>query len=580
MKNLYLILLLLLVGSSSFGQEKINEYKSSEILEGIGLKLEKGNLEGALSLIDQISPNDSIYESLQITKSYCLLNTGQFKKAEAFLEKNLKKKEYFLDRDSYYLNLLITLANLEKHKEQEERAKAAIEEFPYNASFYYYLADAQHEQGKHNEAFESVTRAISLHPTKPSYQFLAGDLYMEQGKMAEGLMHYNMGLLFTENRNYLGTVEQLMSKRAAAEDAKFVKQMEDDRLEDVNLMMGNLVALSKKYKIEGKFDFALCKQNYLIQEAIPSISSDQNKWIDKYIKFHQWVKETDQFVPFSLCLLQSSNNDKIVAQVKKEQRSLKLFYQEALKKIEELFKENSFMIDGEVKNFDCYFESGNLRGFGDRLSEEGLHGNWYLINNGIIEEKGAFDDKGERTGNWESFHENKQIDSKGSYANGEYDKNFKLFDTDGKNSLELNYDNGVLQGELLVYDNGILKETKTFDKGELDGEYISYFSNTDKLVSYKGVYKAGKAEGTHYYYYPNGSLQTSKEFKDNTQTGIEKFYHPTGDLDYSITVENDKYEGTVSNLNTKGDTIQISYYKNGERTGEWIEFYESGVVMY
>jgi antitoxin component YwqK of YwqJK toxin-antitoxin module len=102
-----------------------------------------------------------------------------------------------------------------------------------------------------------------------------------------------------------------------------------------------------------------------------------------------------------------------------------------------------------------------------------------------------FTHNGKKTGIWESYHNNGQLWSKGSYKNGKK------------------------EGYWEYYDNG-------------------------QLIS-KGLYKDGLRDGIWEYYWNNGQLNMRGSFKDDKRDGIWEDYYRNGQLESKVEWDNDKY---------------------------------------
>jgi antitoxin component YwqK of YwqJK toxin-antitoxin module len=276
-----------------------------------------------------------------------------------------------------------------------------------------------------------------------------------------------------------------------------------------------------------------------------------------------------------------------------------------------------------------YYENGKLMQSGP-MKDSIIYGQWkFFYDNGKLKEQGTFiiddslntgewtyryimplkDEKGNiihepdslwsrayraerekknlhicKEGDWESYHENGTIKSKGKYEKGWLSSKWTEYSTSGQLILESYYEksrpihkwnywypNGQLMkiiqytdsSKLLLeaYDkkgnvkiikgNGIFYESHpsdtsksilaTYKNGILNGQYVQYFDN--RKIEEKGQFKNGKTDGKWIYYYYYYGLSLVRNYKDGLPHGY--FYR----------------------FSTLGDTTQVRYFVNGLEHG-------------
>ncbi len=190
---------------------------------------------------------------------------------------------------------------------------------------------------------------------------------------------------------------------------------------------------------------------------------------------------------------------------------------------------------------------------------------------------------------------NKDVHSKsGQRLNGFY----KILHND--NSYQLaNFKDGLLDGPYKdCTKRGVVLREGTFTNGEKDGEWLIYYNSG--VLERKEMYRKGKAEGLWSFYkamnpkpnrevvyknnemveeklyHYNGSLGRTGYFKDELKTGEWIEYFESGKIfeitNYSANQKNGMYEKYYSN----GQLRQKGTYKNDKPVGNWISYFEDG----
>ena len=252
------------------------------------------------------------------------------------------------------------------------------------------------------------------------------------------------------------------------------------------------------------------------------------------------------------------------------------------------------MKNGEWKNFDYYgkllelknYKSDKLDGAfkkysGDVVIEEGtysnglMNGSWkFYYNSSKIKASGKFlnSDGGNigstgipingREGIWVLYHENGNKKQSCSYEKGKIQGQFFKYHTNGKISHDLTYKNDTLIGDFFnFFESGVLEISGYYINGIRSGEYKKYFETGE--ISVQGTFVNGKFEGNYMYHLKNGN-----KFK-----GIMK----NGTMDYN---------GSTAKVYSTSGSIIDAYYENGqwykeksvEELNEEIDKFETSVT--
>ncbi|WP_010179137.1 toxin-antitoxin system YwqK family antitoxin [Aquimarina agarilytica] len=154
------------------------------------------------------------------------------------------------------------------------------------------------------------------------------------------------------------------------------------------------------------------------------------------------------------------------------------------------------------------------------------------------------------------MYEDKKLLAIGLRKEGKEIGIWEVFDDHGKLNAEGAFDNeGKKTGEWKWFNKeGKLNHTINYLHDELEGKYTSYYKTGG--VDFEYVNKKGKVDGVYRDYNEYGALIEVKNFIDGDLQGEYKSY-------YNIGKEAKEYVGT---------------YKNGQFSGELINYYDNGQV--
>jgi antitoxin component YwqK of YwqJK toxin-antitoxin module len=98
--------------------------------------------------------------------------------------------------------------------------------------------------------------------------------------------------------------------------------------------------------------------------------------------------------------------------------------------------------------------------------------------------------------------------------------------------IERPYKNGLLEGVVKVYREGILHVEIPYRNGLTEGIFKLYHDNGKPMS--ETPYKNDLKEGIARLYYENGQLYEETPYKNNLKEGYEMAYTENGQLDYKI----------------------------------------------
>ena len=184
----------------------------------------------------------------------------------------------------------------------------------------------------------------------------------------------------------------------------------------------------------------------------------------------------------------------------------------------------------------------------------------------------------QREGYWEGYYETGQLRYSGFFENGKEKGVFKYY-----------YKSGNLEKELLYITPGIYAKAKMYYSNKLIkalGEYClkqrcgtwEYFNDIGKIIC-KENYKNGVLDGDYIIYF-DGILTDFHTYKNNKKNGISKSFFLSGNIKIISNYFNNKLNGEYVAFSEDGKMIQKGNYINGFREGEWYIYNEKKIINY
>ncbi len=262
-----------------------------------------------------------------------------------------------------------------------------------------------------------------------------------------------------------------------------------------------------------------------------------------------------------------------------------------------LDKQMGYALDSLHGSYIVYFPEGTINTVGSyEYGKKTGHWLWNLPDGKGVEMEGDFESN-LQVGPWEYYYSSGELSYKANYSKGLRSGEWLYFYKDStpyRKGVYLNdlkqgfwqtwYEDGTLlmQGSYMegkefgvwenFWENGRIKNKATFKDGKLDGYWVSYTPNGTLILS--GTYKNGLKNGHWQEFYNNGALKEEVQYK------IKKLKNSNGGIVImgmkSIqSVQHGPYK-TYSQIDFT--VKQSGKFKNGLKTGKWIDYYPGGVV--
>ena len=176
------------------------------------------------------------------------------------------------------------------------------------------------------------------------------------------------------------------------------------------------------------------------------------------------------------------------------------------------------------------------------------------------------------------FYENGQISSEGYFVNGVKNGKFKSWTEKGILTAKWEMLDGEEHGFIKCwYENGVKKREGVLNRGIENGIFKDWDENGDPIVA--GKYKNGKKDGEWTYWEENGSIKV-RTYRNDTLWGYtyEFLVDSISKLHVIGQFEKGMEEGLWKWFDSDSILYQTAVYKNGDFTGEYIQYYKDGKV--
>jgi antitoxin component YwqK of YwqJK toxin-antitoxin module len=239
--------------------------------------------------------------------------------------------------------------------------------------------------------------------------------------------------------------------------------------------------------------------------------------------------------------------------------------------VKEIEQYNNGKAEGTYKS---YHEGGGLSTEGQNTKDNG-QGEWkYYYESGKLKEKRNYINDTEE-GIHEEYYENGQISRAYIAKKGKINGELTEYNKVGK----------VLSKS--IYDNGIVRSAKYFDRSGLQLSSTVIKDNFINVVSYTpdGLKKAhfgydqkGQLGGIDTIFYPSGKINQLKEYKNGELNGNYISYYLNGNKKSEINMTDGKANGYYTSFYVDGKTETEGWVIEGRDQGEWDYYDEQGKI--
>jgi uncharacterized protein len=580
-----LSLSILLFSLLSFSQDKIPYIDYDDIAEEVAKYSGEEKYNKVLQSLAKVNKNDSTYCAILTSKSYYLIMQENYADAVQAADEGLNIDCTSSSTLFLIMNKGVALENMEKYQDAIDLYDKGLERFPANHKLWFNKATCYEKMKNYPKAIEAYQKVITMNPLYRNAHLFLGNLCYRQNLTTQALMCYNMALLVEPDSDRAFSLLRLLNEAMSGKneyepDEDLVISEDDEAFEDINLILDNRIALSKKYKIDNDIDIAVVRQTHAMLEQLEDFEGNGGFWDKRYVPLYKWIKENDQFDNFVYTITYSIQNEKFKKIVEKNIDKITEFIGGFIAETYDVMSPQDKMVDGTDKQVHYYYSNQVLQAEGQMEGETSI-GDWIFYDeNGSLSGKGTYNDKGERTGDWSWYYDNGQLKETAVYSDGELNGKNASWHRNGKPYVQTAFKNGKFDGEYKYYlESGALKQKKYYKEDELEGKYLAYFNVGDVLLPEFDVdYIAGKAQNNALEYYAHGDVYSNIEFKEGKRNGLETQYYWNKQKSMEASYSDDALNGPYIKYYPNGQIQEQGQSVDGMFDGPWKSYYLDGTL--
>lgn len=555
------------------------EYYDGDSLITKGQRLHDAEAyEEAIATYKEVDKLDPQYLKANYEIAYSLSSLEKYEEAIQHLQpfyETGKFKEFPL----MYVARGNALSNLKRYEESEKTFSEGMEYLNNHSGYYFNYGLMAYQNKDLQKSIDMLMKTIDINPNSSRAYYLLGAIAFENGWLSEGSLFMLAYLTNTPGDSYTNdAIIKLNSKMSQypKKNDKISFSKSGDDFSELDIILRNQLPLNEKYKLKLSLDDILPRHIQAICEYAVEHKGNKGFLESVFIPYLSDIQQMNLVEGFTLYTLLSK--------------------EEALSKA---FKSNKAKVTAYIEN---YHQNKLWPKFSRR---ERMHfGSKKFVN---------------------IFIEDDQPFLVGEVINEKYQGKFTVMNTIGQPKSELNYKDGMQEGEQIYFsDDGKINERTHFKSDKKNGSATFYYDNGNQAAVYQyvddilegnfttfyllggkqceGSYSQDKLTGKHTCYYTNGIISSQKNFANDLYDGKIIYFYDNGDTSaiehytagvmngvvkkflpmhqqiYLANVENDNiitstnyyYNGKVENELTtiKGEKKQISYYENGKIKNE------------
>ncbi|MBI2967173.1 MAG: hypothetical protein HYY40_05095 [Bacteroidetes bacterium] len=541
---------------------------------------DKGDYEDAFRTFDSIPLNDSNYIAALYEKSYSCMKMNKYDSVIALCREGLSYRSRF---DSDFYNNIGTAYDDKKMGEEALKIyDEGISRFPKSHLLRFNKAVALEKMERYADAIAAYKEAIAINPFFPTAHIRLGLLCAGEGKYCQAMLCFNTFLTLEPNSDrafmILKYFNDMLGENPKIEPKNIALSAAGDDFSEIDLLIKNRVALNINYKIKSKLKLPVVKQNHLLLEKLEYRKNDPGFWMQTYVPFYKKLFSEGWFDAFTYHNLQSTTNEQLMKDVKKNGSSIKKFSDWAIGEWLKTHENQSMVIDAKSKPVVYFYTTVKyLEGIGEYDGSKKVLCGYteFYHSNGALSQKGYFNRDGKKTGQWVMHHDNGNIKNEVTYDNGKMDGPYKIYYESGILKEEGTYKNGLISGNLKIYGNtGVLKETYNYKNDTIHGEFISYYPTGVKEKVLK--LSRGKLSGMQEEFHDNGTRKSEYRAVKGEIEGEYKTYDRKGRMESVKNYSAGNLNGPYKIFYPDGKTEKEGILKNGNITGTWKTYHNNG----
>lgn len=577
------VVIVFFVFGISNAQQKIPFIDYDEIRPLIEKASKEKNYAKALSLVNKINKNDSIYFPLLSSKSYYLLQLSKFKEALQVSEEGIQGN-HTSPKVFFYINKAVSLTKLNRLTEALETYNSAIEIYPKNYLLWYNRGEVLENQNKINEAIASYKESIILNPLFRKPHLKIGNIFYNQEKYTQALMALNMYLLLDPNGiGAFSAIKEINNKAALLSPISKNRDLQldvNESFNEIDSLLKSKVAIKNSYETNNEIELALVNQNHIMLENLNYFSGDDDFWTQKYVTFYKWIVANKYFNDFIYTMLYATQNQQHKQVIEGNTDKIAAFFELYKKKWLSIISKNIVEFNGQQQEVSYEYIGGILSAIGKKEGGK-VVGIWeFYDDSGKIGTRGGFDQNQKKTGKWIWYNHLGEVKEIANYKDGALNGENRMYFDDGKVNISLSFKDNNIDGKYEVYtSNGALSQRKYYKDGLLDGVFKSFFKVGEDLLEFQIPYENDRIEGKAIEYYANGDVYATSDYINGVLSGQKTIYYPNNVVSSVTEYFNSARNGAYKSYHPNGKLYEEGQSVKAFYNGAWKMFYANGELQ-
>jgi len=579
-----IVVIILFVINVANAQDKIPFIDYDEIQPLIEKANEEKDYAKALSLINKINKNDSMYFPLLSSKSHFLLQLKKFDAALQVSEEGIQVNHTH-SKLSFYTNKALALTNLKKYDEAVQTYNEAIKIYSKNYLLWFHKGEVLEAQNKINQAIACYKESIILNPLFRKPHLKIGNIFYNQEKFTQALMALNMYLLLDPNgTGAFSAIKDINSKAALLSPIAKIDDLTlddaDDTFKRIDSIIKSKESIKLSYETNNEIELALVNQNHIMMQNLKNFAGNNGFWSQKYLPFYQWILENNYFNDFTYTLLFATQNLKHKSIIENNNNKIAAFFELYKEKWQAIVSKNTIDFNGENQEVFYEYIGGVLSAIGKKEGDKVI-GVWdFYDDDGKLGTRGGFDENQKKTGKWIWYNHLGNVKETAVYKNGDLNGENSMYYDNGKINISLSFKDNNIDGTYEYYNsNGALSQRKYYKDGLLDGVFKSYFKVGEELIEFKIPYEKDRIEGEAVEYYENGSVYSKSDYINGVLSGKKTIYYPNAEISSVTEYFNSARNGAYRSYHPNGQLYEEGQSAKAFYNGSWKMFYANGKLQ-
>ena len=401
---------------------------------------------------------------------------------------------------------------------------------------------------KIDDAEQILQDLVLTNPYYASAHMKLASCALQRGRIVPAMMSLFTYLLIHPSGSYFDSAIKLLSN--ISKNTEDVTELVDTRKQgeevfnQLEQILLSKMALDRKYKLQSDLDDPIVRQLQAMMEVVQYDENSTDFWMQYYAPMFKNI--------FSNKLLEPTVHQ--------------AFSNVAMESIQRYIKKNNKPIKQAVTELVTYLNlirSTKELNFAKRQTAPQV----YYYEDNVTYAKGKLDDKEKTFGDWEYYHPNGNLKSKGAYlAGGLQHGKWTFYYKDGTLNGVEEWVNGKRAGEDLTYsENGELITKTNYVNGTLNGKKENYYA----IGNIKSIenYKEDSLEGPYTSFYSTGKKRIEANYVNNKLHGAYRAYYPNGHVEIEATYNQDELDGVYKTFYDNGRVSLESNYEKGILNG-------------